>query len=320
LDVICNIRLRDKPQKVKTTAGKISVLYWKTLLNRVCYQPKFILPAFGFLMFAANTGIAATIDEPLEAMEKRIGGRLGVAAFDTGSGKRMEHRPNERFPMCSTFKFLAAAAVLQRSEAGKDDLKRFVRYGSKDILAYAPVTKVHLAEGGMSLGALCAAAIEQSDNTAGNLLLQTIGGPSGLTAFARTLGDQMTRLDRTEPELNDVKAGDDRDTTTPAAMQHDMILLLTGNVLATSSRHQLEEWLVKNETGNSLIRAGVPKDWQVGDKTGRSSKGSTNDIAIIRPPNRAPVFLVIYSAESSVSTELHDAAIANIARIVAAEL
>lgn len=123
----------------------------------------------------------------IAAIETRFGGRIGVAALNTGSGKRVDHRAGERFPMCSTFKFLAAAAVLKRVDENNDKLDRFVGYSAKDILEYAPVTKTHLQEGGMTLGALCAAAIEQSDNTAGNLLLNSIGGPAGLTEFVRTL-------------------------------------------------------------------------------------------------------------------------------------
>ena len=258
--------------------------------------------------------------ERIAAIEKRFGGRLGIAAHDTGSGNRIDYRPNERFLMCSTFKFLAAAAVLKRVDDGKDDLSRFVRYGQKDILEYAPVTKKHLAEGGMKLGDLCAAAIEQSDNTAGNLLLQTIGGPAALTEFARTLGDKVTRLDRFEPELNRTAPGDERDTTTPAAMQHDMMLLLGGKVLSPGSCKQLDEWLAKNETGTAMIRAGVPKDWSVGDKTGRGANGATNDIAILRPPGKQPIFLAIYSAGSSASADERNAMIAEIARLVVRSL
>jgi beta-lactamase class A len=218
--------------------------------------------------------------------------------------------------MCSTFKLLAAAAILRRVDRKQEKLDRFVPYGEKDILEYAPVTKEHLKEGGMSLGALCRAAIEQSDNTAGNLLLDVIGGPVGLTDFARSLGDQVTRLDRKEPELNSAIAGDDRDTTSPAAMCANMQRLLLGNALSESSRHQLEDWLQHNETGALLIRAGVPKTWIVGDKTGRGANGATNDIAIIRPPDRAPVLVAIYSIGSTAPADDRAAVVAQVARVV----
>ena len=160
------------------------------------------------LLLAAESGLAATstptaqteFAKRIAAIEAQTRGRIGVATLDTGSGKHLDYRPEERFPMCSTFKFLAAAAVLKRVDEGKENLERFIRYSSKDLLEYAPVTKAHLEDGGMTLGALCAAAIEQSDNTAGNLLLDVIGGPPGLTNFARSIGDQITRLDRKEPD------------------------------------------------------------------------------------------------------------------------
>jgi beta-lactamase class A len=219
--------------------------------------------------------------------------------------------------MCSTFKFLAVAAVLKRVDEKKESLSRFVSYGAKDILEYAPVTKEHLTEGGMTLGALCAAAIEQSDNTAGNLLLDSIGGPAALTNFARNLGDQTTRLDRKEPDLNSAIPGDERDTTTPAAMCLDMQKLLLGDALSEASRRQLEDWLQHNETGGSMIRAGVPSNWIVGDKTGRGANGAMNDIAIMRPPGRAPILLAVYSAGSTATANDRAAAIAEAAKIVA---
>ncbi len=168
----------------------------------------------------------------------------------------------------------------------------------------------------MTLGALCAAAIEQSDNTAGNLLLDTIGGPGGLTDFVRSTGDKMTRLDRKEPELNSAIPGDERDTTSPAAMCADMQRLLLGNGLSESSRHQLEDWLRHNETGGLMIRAGVPKTWTVGDKTGRCGNGATNDVAIIRPPKRAPIVAAIYSIGSTSSADDRAATVTEAARAV----
>src|SRR6476660_10153575 len=231
------------------------------------------------LFLAASTpGSTSDFTNRILSIEQRTDGQIGAAGLDTGSGKRLDYRSEERFPMCSTFKFLAAAAVLKRVDGGQEKLDRFVSYGEKDILEYAPVTKEHLKEGGMSLGALCQAAIEQSDNTAGNLLLDAIGGPVGLTNFARSLGDQVTRLDRKEPELNSAITGDDRDTMTRAAMQADLLQLLTSDALSQSSRHQLEEWLQGKTTGASMIRAGVPPKWKVGDKTGRCGNGATNEI------------------------------------------
>lgn len=270
----------------------------------------------GLLLATTVASVRSDTTELIAATETRLGGRMGVAALDTGNSKRVDYRAVERFPMYSTFKFLAVAAILKRIDENKDKLDRFVPYSAKDILEYAPLTKAHLRDGGMTLGALCAAAIEQSDNTAGNLLLETIGGPAGLTNFARGLGHPITRLDSREPELNSAVPGDKRDTTTPAAMLADMRQLLTGNTLSPLSRQQLERWLQGNEIGAAMIRAGLPTGWIVGDKTGRGANGATNDIAIVRPPDRAAIIIAIYVVGSSAPSDDRAAAIAEAARAI----
>ena len=219
--------------------------------------------------------------------------------------------------MCSTFKLLAAAAVLDRVDKKQEQLTRFMPYTKADLLEYAPVTKQHINEGGMTLGALCAAALEHSDNTAANLLLKTIGGPEGYTRYARSLGDKETRLDRPEPDLNTAVPGDKRDTTAPAAMAANLHSLLLGRALSQGSREQLNTWLAANTTGNEMIRAGLPRDWKVGDKTGRGSNGATNDIAILRPPGKAPILLAVYYVGSAGPRDELQNAIAEVARIVA---
>ena len=275
-----------------------------------------MVAALLLLLAASTPGSTSDLANRILSIEQRTDARIGVAALDTTSGKRLDYRSEERFPMCSTFKLLAAAAVLKRVDEKQEQLDRFIRYDAKAILEHAPVTKAHLNDGGMTLGALCAAAIEQSDNTAGNLLLDAIGGPVGLTNFARAIGDEITRLDRKEPELNSANPGDERDTTSPAAMCADMQRLLLGKVLSESSRHQLEDWLRQNETGSLMIRAGVPKTWTVGDKTGRSGNGATNDVAIIRAPGRAPIIVAIYSSGSTSSAHDQPAIVAEAARAV----
>ncbi len=256
-------------------------------------------------------------EKRIKAIETRLGGRLGVAALDTGSGGRIEHRADERFPMCSTFKFLAAAAVLHRVDEKQDAMSRFIPYTEADLLEYAPVTKEHVEEGGMKLDALCAAALQVSDNTAGNLLLRIIGGPEGFTRYARTLGDKQTQLDRIEPDLNSALPGDERDTTTPGAMAANLRSLLVGEALSQTSRQQLDAWLAANQTGAETIRAGLPSHWKVGDKTGRGANGSTNDIAILRPPGKPPILLAVYFVGSTAPRKELQSAIAEVARIVA---
>jgi beta-lactamase class A len=254
----------------------------------------------------------------LSAIEARIGGRMGVAVVDSGSGARLDNRAGERFPMCSTFKFLAAAAVLRQVDAGKLRLDQRVAYGASDLLDYAPVTKAHAGDGALSLGALCAAAVEVSDNTAANLMLGLTGGPAGLTRFVRTLGDDTTRLDRNEPSVNTAIPGDPRDTTTPQAMLVSMQAILLGKALSDASRAQLEAWLANCKTGLNKLRAGLPADWRVGDKTGSGAHATSNTIAILRPPRRAPLLAAVYCTGSpTASSKELDAAQADVARLVA---
>ncbi len=196
--------------------------------------------------------------------------------------------------MCSTFKFLLVAAILDQVDRKNEEPDRFVSYTASDILEYAPVAKKNLSKGGMTVAALCQAAIQWSDNTAANLLLATLNGPPGLTSYVKLLGDETTRLDRNEPSLNTALPGDERDTTTPAGMLEDMRRLLLGEGLSPASREQLDTWLRGNTTGAGKIRAGVPGAWVVGDKTGSGGNGATNDIAILRPPGRAPILLAVY--------------------------
>ena len=256
----------------------------------------------------------------MDALEAKFGGRLGVAALDTASGRRLLRRADERFPMCSTFKLLAAAAILKRVDAGEDRLDRFVPYGPTDLLDYAPITKSRVAEGGMPLGDLCAAAIDWSDNTAGNLILRDIGGPAGFTAYARTLGDDLTRLDRTEPTLNTALAGDERDTTSPSAMLADLRTVLLGDALSTASRERLTQWMIADKVGDKRIRAGLPPGWIAGDKTGAGDNGATNTVSIVWPPGRAPILASVYFVGSTADTEARNGVHAEIGRIIAATL
>jgi len=248
-------------------------------------------------------------------IEAASGGRLGVAVLDTRDGRRAGHRADERFALCSTFKLLAGAAVLARHDAGKEQLDRRIRYDAKDLVTYSPVTEKHVATG-MTLAELCDAAITLSDNTAGNLLLAALGGPQGLTAFTRTLGDSVTRLDRIEPELNEAVPGDPRDTTTPTAMSANIRALVLGDALSAQSREQLKRWLVGNKTGDTALRAGVPAGWTVGDRTGSGERGTRNDVGVIWPPEREPVIVSVYLTETRVPTEQRNAAIAAVAKAI----
>jgi beta-lactamase class A len=270
------------------------------------------------LMLAAQRAFSGeTAEAQLAELERVNGGRIGVAALDTASGKRIEHRSDERFAMCSTFKFLLAGCALARVDRNEEQLDRSIVFAESDLVTYSPVTKTHVGQGGMSVADLCEAAMTLSDNTAANLLLAACGGPPGLTAFARSLGDTMTRLDRIETALNEATPGDPRDTTTPAAMLGTMQKLVLGDALAPTSRALLGDWLVGNKTGGKRLRAGFPKDWRVGDKTGSGGNGATNDIAVAWPPGRSPILVTAYFTESPASPEARDGVLAAVARIVA---
>ncbi len=254
------------------------------------------------------------------AIEARVGGRLGVFAVDTGSGRQLTHRPDERFAMCSTFKWTLAAAVLARVDAGELSLEDRVGYGPSDLLEYAPTTREHVAAGFMTVDALARAAVTVSDNTAANLLLARIGGPIGLTRFVRLLGDLVTRFDRDEPSLNDNEPGDPRDTTSPRAMVGLMRKVLCADALSAAGRERLLHWLRACETGKDRLRAGLPDGWVGGDKTGTGRRGAVNDVAIAVPPGRASILVAAYLSDGDAEPARLVAAHADVGRLVAREL
>jgi beta-lactamase class A len=249
-------------------------------------------------------------------LERKVSGRLGVYVRDSGSGAELAHRAHARFPMCSTFKFLAAAAVLKKVDEGALKLDQEIAYGEKDLLEYAPETRKHVGDGHMRLGDLCAAAIQWSDNTAANLMLKEIGGPAGLTRYARSIGDKVTRLDRNEPTLNTAIPGDVRDTTTPAQIAHTLETVLTKAVLTPASTRQLEEWMIGDKVAGARLRAGLPKDWVIGDKTGTGDNGTANVVAIIRPPQRKPLFAAVYLTGAKGSAADLNAIHAEVGRLI----
>ena len=261
---------------------------------------------------------AEALERRFAAIEMPTGGRLGVAAWDTGSGLRAGHRADERFPLCSTFKVLAAGAILQRVDAGRENLARRIRFGKDQLVDYSPVTERHADGVGMSLGEVCAAALDYSDNTAGNLMLETLGGPLAITRFARSLGDPVTRLDRSETSLNEALPGDPRDTTSPQAMLRDLHALLLGSVLRPASRRQLLAWMTACTTGVRRLRAGVPANWRVADKTGSGDHGTVGDIGVLFPPGRAPVLVTVYLTQTRLSWAQLDPVIASVGAAIAA--
>jgi len=256
----------------------------------------------------------------LAVIDKRSGGRLGCAVLNTSTGAVVAHRGGERFPMCSTFKASTVACVLQRVDRRAERLDRRIVFSEHDILSHAPITKLHVGGDGMSVADLCAAAITQSDNTAANLLLASFGGPPELTNFWRAIGDTVTRLDRTELELNEGRPGDPRDTTSPTAMLENLRKFVLGDVLSPPSRKMLSRWLIANTTGDARLRAGFPRNWKIGDKTGTGGYQTSNDIAVIWPLNRKPLVVTAYLTQGHGSDDKRDRILADVGRAVADEI
>ncbi|RDS81740.1 class A beta-lactamase [Dyella monticola] len=263
-------------------------------------------------LLAASSGTNA-----FAALEQRYGGRLGVAVWDTENENRAGYRADERFLMCSTFKMLLAGAVLSRVDHGTERLDRRLVFGKDAVLAYAPITSQHAGPPGMTIGELCEAAITLSDNTAANVLLTHLGGPSVVTHLARQLGDTVTRLDHVEPELNRPSADGLSDTTTPNAMLATMHRLLLGDALSLASRQQLTAWMLGTVTGKKLVRAGVPADWRIAEKTGSSTR-QTNDVLVMWPPRRKPLLVTAYYDNPAKDTQARSVVLAEAGRIIAA--
>lgn len=326
------LRKRFKQTSLRETLGI------NTLSSRVDYfmsvgfiRRRFASVTVGFVLFAGATARAQNTTQnvlqnskensfraELSALEAKNGGRLGVSALDTGSNRRLSYRADERFAMCSTHKFITVSAILKMVDLGTIKIDEHIHYSNADILSYAPITRQHLKTGFMTVGALCQAAIEWSDNTAANLLLGLIGGPSGWTRFARSIGDDVSRLDRTEPTLNTATPGDPRDTTSPAMMAHDLDSILLRNILSGPSRQLLTDWMLDNQITNSLLRAGMPKGWRVADKSGSGDNGTRNDVGLILPPlPRRPIIAAVYYTNSREAAHLRDALIAKTGQIIA---
>ncbi len=261
----------------------------------------------------------AAAEAQFAQLEQSLDGRLGVFVLDTADGSHLGFRANERFPFCSTFKVIVASAILERGARVPGLLQQRVRYTESELVAYSPVTEKHVADG-MTVAELCAAGIQYSDNTSANLLMKMLGGPQGVTAFARSVGDGAFRLDRWETELNSALPGDPRDTTTPEAMARSLRALALGDALPPQSRALLQDWMRGNTTGAARIRAGVPAGWQVGDKTGSGDYGSANDIAVLWPPGRAPLVVAIYTTRHRQDAGSRSDVVAAAARVAAAVL
>jgi beta-lactamase class A len=254
--------------------------------------------------------LAATIDR----IEQDLDARVGLVIRDSGTDWSISHRADERFLMNSTFKSMLCGVVLHRVDAGEIDLDEQIAITGNDILDYAPVTET-MVDNTMSVGELCHATIDMSDNTAANLLIDRTGGPQSVTAFLREIGDPVSRLDRREPEVNTFTPGDPRDTTTPEAMAATMVTLLTGDVLTPQSRTQLVDWMSGGGVTGALIRASTPEGWHVADKSG-SGDVSRNIVAMVTPPDREPYFIAIFLSDAEADFDTRNAAVIELSEAV----
>lgn len=290
-------------------------------MNRFSTRRSILLGAAAFPLFSAFSALGGTARtdasarQQLSRIEIALDGRLGLFAWDTADGRRLVYRDDERFPLCSTFKLLLVSAILSTSAQQAGLMQQVLSYRRSDLVEYSPITEQHVGAG-MSVAELCAAALQYSDNTAANLLIERLGGPVAVTAFARSIGDQQFRLDRWETDLNTAIPGDQRDTSTPEAMGCSLQRLALGDALAPAQREQLCVWLRGNTTGAARIKAGIPATWTIGDKTGSGQYGTANDIAVLWPPQRPPVIVAIYTTQREQMATARNDLIAAAGRVV----
>jgi beta-lactamase class A len=289
--------------------------------RRTALATPVLLASALFFSRAQAADKTTAIEARLRELEMRSGGRLGVAVLDTATGRLTGNLIDEHFAMCSTFKALAVAFVLSRVDAGKERLDRRIFFTDRDLVMPFKATKPHIGSEGMTIAELCEAAVTVSDSTAANLLLASFGGPRALTTYMRSLGDQVTHLDRTEPELNIVKPGETHDTTSPRAMAYTLRRIVLGDALSASSRSMLTSWMAgARDVATQRLRVGLPAGWRIANKPGTWVNISTNDVGVIWPPGQPPIVVTAFLGEASTSPKTQDGILADVARIVAEQV
>lgn len=258
----------------------------------------------------------AALTAAAQQEEKTLNARIGITVLDTSTGKTLSYRGDERFPLNSTHKPLLCGALLKQAQEKKIRLTDSVLFDKSQLVDYSPVTEKHVSPQSMNWLQLCSAAVSYSDNTAANLISQKAGGPQAITAFVRASGDNITRLDRFEPELNEARPGDERDTTTPAAISHTLQKLLLGDVLSEASRQQLTRWMAEDKVADALLRKSLPKGWKIADKTGAGGYGSRSIISMVWPEKGAPMVVAIYITRTEASLAQSNDAIARLGGVI----
>jgi beta-lactamase class A len=265
---------------------------------------------------AASSAPADALHSRLAGIEQRCGGQLGLRIVQLRSGRSWGWRQDERFAMCSSFKLLLAAQALHRAADGQLRLDEFIRYGRNDLMAWSPITEKNVRHGGMRIGALCAATLATSDNTAANLLIARLGGTASFTAYMRSLGDEVTRLDRTEPAMNAPDPLGVLDTSSPRAMAYSLQRLLLGDGLPPAQQDQLKTWLKASITGERRLKAGLPAGWSIAAKTGTSDLGSSNDVGVVWSPAGEAWVVAAFIRNSPADYSVREACLADLGRLV----
>jgi beta-lactamase class A len=271
--------------------------------------------------FTLSAAVLAAENAPLlDAVKKEeatLQARIGMTVLDTGTNSRWQYRGDERFPINSTHKVFACAALLHKADKQQVSMSKRVSFDKANLVTYSPVTEKHVAPDTMSLDDLCQAAVSNSDNTAANLVFNEIGGPQALTLYMQSIGDKKTRLNRTEPSLNEATPGDLRDTTTPNAITASLNKLVLGKALSTSSRAKLGQWMQDDKVADALLRSVLPKDWKIADKTGAGGFGSRSIVAVVWPAeDKKPLVVSIYITQTKASLADSNKAIARLGDVL----
>ena len=259
---------------------------------------------------------SAKLLQAVQAEESTLQARIGMAVIDTNTGSTWDYRGDERFPLNSTHKTFTCAALLAKVDQQALSLNQPVSISKEMLVAYSPITEKPLSAQAMTLGALCQAAVSYSDNTAANLAFEAIGGSAGFNTFMRSLGDEQTRLDRKEPDLNEATPGDPRDTTTPKAIVRSLKKVLLDDVLSAPSQATLKQWMLDDQVASALLRAALPADWKIADKTGAGGHGSRSIIAVIWPPSKQPLVVAIYVTQTTAPMTDSNKAVARIGAVL----
>lgn len=264
-------------------------------------------------VFAIDT---AKLIATVQGEESALGARIGMAVFDANTRTTWQYRGDEQFPLNSTHKTFSCAALLSKVDDKSLSINQSVAISKDMLIAYSPITEKSLSPQTITLGEICRAAVSYSDNTAANIVFDAIGGEAGFNTYMQSIGDKQTRLDRKEPELNESTPGDVRDTTTPNAIVNSLRKILLGDVLSVSSRSKLTQWMLDDQVAGALLRASLPPDWKIADKTGAGGYGSRSIVAVIWPPKKQPLVVGIYITQTKASLQASNQAIARIGEVL----